>query len=121
MLEGSILFEGSSRVFGGSRLVTESALSSPEVTAPYRVLNLITLAPILVLRSPHALGLLAGLQGLHVPGPRKNQIVFPKDPLVGFSSPSEAAQAPSRRLESLVPQSFRDIWYYPNVHQRLLP
>jgi len=41
-------------VSGGLRFVTESVLSSREVTAPYRVLSLDKLAPVLLRRSPHA-------------------------------------------------------------------
>jgi len=48
------LFGGFSKVSGGSRPVTESDLSSHEVTAPYRVFSLEKLAPTLLRRSPHA-------------------------------------------------------------------
>jgi hypothetical protein len=43
----------------------------------------------------------AGLQGLHPPGPA-NQINGPRNPLMGFGSSSEDAQAPSRCPEPLV-------------------
>jgi len=42
-------------VFGGTRPVTGSSRPSREATAPYRVFNLESLAPLLVRRSPHAL------------------------------------------------------------------
>jgi hypothetical protein len=41
-------------VMGGSRSVTESDLTSREVTAPCRGLSLKKLAPTLLWRSPHA-------------------------------------------------------------------
>jgi hypothetical protein len=91
-------------VFGGIRFVTESDLPSREVTAPCRVFSLETLAPLLLQRSPHALhphGLDHRVFTLQAP--ERHSRGF-RDPLVGFGSSSEVAQAPSRCLGSLVSQ-----------------
>jgi hypothetical protein len=56
-------------VLSGSRPVAESVLASHEVTAPCRVSNLITLAPVLVERSPLALSLFGWAPGFLRPRP----------------------------------------------------
>jgi hypothetical protein len=91
-------------VFGGPRLVTESDRPSREVTAPCRVLSLETLASALLRRSPHVLypsGLDYRVFALQAP---EKQVNDSRDPLMGFGSPSEVAQAPSRCHEHPVSQ-----------------
>jgi len=102
-------------VFGGSQSVAESDLSSREVAAPYRVLSLEQLAPALLRRFPHALhhcGLGCRVFTLQAPG---ESVKVPQDPLMGFDSSSEAAQAPSRCPELLVFQK-PDAWSKPDAN-----
>jgi len=92
---------------GGPRSVTESDLPSREVTTPFRVLSLETLAPVLLRRSPHALYHHRwGFRVFTLQAPEKH-VKSSRVPLMGFGSSSEAAQAPSRRHESLVSQETR--------------
>jgi hypothetical protein len=94
-------------VFGGLRLVTESDRPSHEVTAPCRVSNRKTLAPLLLQRSPHALyPRELGYRVFTLRAPEK-QLICSRDPLMGFGSPSEVAQAPSRRFELPASRQFR--------------
>jgi hypothetical protein len=96
-------------VFGGSRLVPKPDLPSREVTAPCRVSVLITLAPLLVRRSPLALHLKRlGFRVFTYQAPGKTKLCS-QAPLLGFGSSSEVAQAPSRRLEAPVSQSLRTL------------
>jgi len=79
-----------------SRLVAEPGLPSREVATPCRVFSLETLAPSLLRRSPLALGLCRldfRVFAFQAPG---GQYPCPRDPLLGFGSSSEVAQAPSR-------------------------
>jgi hypothetical protein len=89
---------------GSSRLVTEPGLPSREVTVPCRVFSLETLAPSLLRRSPRALHLFRlGSRVFALQAPEgHNQC--PRDPLLGFGPSSEVAQAPSRRIGTLVSQ-----------------
>jgi hypothetical protein len=92
-------------VFGGPRSVAGPDLPSREVATPCRVLSLETLAPVLLRRSPHALhpcGL--GFRVFTLQAPEK-QVNDSRDPLMGFGSPSEVAQAPSRCHEHPVSQT----------------
>jgi hypothetical protein len=110
-----VLFEGSGKVSGGLRSVTESDHPSREVTAPYRVLNLETLAPALLRRSPLALGHFGpGFRVFTFQAPEK-QMNAPRDPLMGFGPSSEVAQAPSRCPEPLVFQE-PDVRLTPNAN-----
>jgi hypothetical protein len=107
-------------VFGGTRCVTASCPSSHEVAAPCRVLNLEKLAPALLRRSPPALcpfRLGYRVFALQVPEEAFN---LPQDPLLGFGSSSEVAQAPSCCPELLVFQK-PDVWSAPNANWQRLP
>jgi hypothetical protein len=80
-------------VSGGPRSVAESGLPSREVAAPCRVSILETLAPLLVpalpsCPSPSRLG----FRVFTFQGPGRTQTSF-QDPLMGFGSSSEVAQA----------------------------
>jgi len=78
------------------------AIPLVRLAIPCRVLSLETLAPTLLRRSPHALchcGLGYRVFTLRAPEIQVNES---RDPLMGFGSSSEVAQAPSRCLESLV-------------------
>jgi len=100
-------------VSGGYRSVAESDLPSREVAAPCRVFNLEKLAPALLRRSPHALYLFRPgyrVFALQVPG---ESVKVLRDPLMGFRSSSEVAQAPSRRLQAAPPLRFLPLQRLP--------
>jgi hypothetical protein len=79
--------------------------ASHEVTAPYRVSYLKSLAPYWFSAPLTPFVFTTGPQGFHDSGSRKTSEVYPGTPLLGFGSSSEDTQAPSRHLENLVTQT----------------